>query len=94
MLNVSYANKEKSLLKSLALATAAVLLSVTFAGSAFADAGDRDLEVNAVNTAPNLLAPRPVTTPMGAQGMKPVHMAHVAIRHHGYSQAKDLGRYY
>ena len=94
MLNISYVNKEKLLSKSLVLATMAALLCITFASTAFADAGDRDLDVNAINTAPNLLAPRAMTVqtssarPAPAHGMKPVHMARVASRHHSYPQAR------
>ncbi|GLS20873.1 hypothetical protein GCM10007874_38900 [Labrys miyagiensis] len=94
MLNVSYANKQKSLSKSLVLATMVALLCITFAGAAFADAGDRDLDVNAINPAPNLLAPSPMPAPASAQRMKPVHTARVASRHHGYAQAKDIDRRY
>ena len=96
MLNVPYAIKERSLPKSLILATVTALLCVTLATAAFADAGDRDLEVNAINTAPNFLAPRLTPAPSAPakasaarmQRMKPAHMARAMSRHHGYAQGE------
>ena len=99
MLNVPYAIKERSLPKSLILAAVAALLCVTLATSAFADAGDRDLDVNAINTAHNFLAPSltaaqaapPKASAAGPQRMKPAHMARVIGRHHGYAPGERYG---
>jgi hypothetical protein len=73
------------------LMTAATLACVALAGPAAADAGDRDLEVNAINTAPNLLAPR--TEPAAA-----VHAgemkAHGMAATSGHAMAKAHTRRY
>ncbi|CAM5774178.1 hypothetical protein LMIY3S_04425 [Labrys miyagiensis] len=74
MSNDANSRKEGSRARFAALAALAVLAGMGFASPAFADAGDRDLEVNAINPAPNFLGSPPAVAPAAkAHHMKPVH---------------------